>query len=175
MQTTEINITDKTNTGINAQVTRTCSSWRIRIISDKENGETKTPAYKTYLNLNVPSEHFLQTNTDLSRSYNKYDSLSLKIFGILDLFSIDDSLKTVIYNDFIRGLKVSSSKKITVEKTPEDSLLLKAVSSSHDYYLEVFFDSEEENGYEAYLNVYDNSNLLSFSTGNLITLFNSLS
>ncbi len=68
-------------------------------------------------------------------------------------------------------LVLTQSDKITFEKTPENSFLIKASLDVKDYFLAIYFDNEVPNGYECFLNVYKDKKYVSDFHGELDTVF----
>lgn len=87
----------------------------------------------------------------------------------------DDGINN-IHNQKIVGhltsfLVLTQSYKISFEKTPEDSYLVKANFDDKNYFLAIYFDEELQAGYECFLNVYQNKKHLFSYHGELESAF----
>ena len=63
------------------------------------------------------------------------------------------------------------SEKITLEKTPENSLLIKANYNNKQYFMGIYFDEDLAAGYECFLNVYENKKPILSTDGLLKDVF----
>jgi hypothetical protein len=74
---------------------------------------------------------------------------------------LNDAGINTIQNQKIVGhlasfLVLTQPYKISFERTPEDSYLVKANFDDKNYFLAIYFDADEKAGYDCFLNVYQN-------------------
>lgn len=111
---------------------------------------------------------FIQQSSEYIKKTIKYtDELS----KLLNDSQIALNLKQKIVANLVSFLVLTQSDKITFEKTPEDSLLVKANFNSRSYFLAIYFDYEIPCGYECFLNVYMDKKYISNFHGELDKVF----
>ncbi len=91
-----------------------------------------------------------QASNDIKKTI-KYTEDFAKILTKSDS---DINVKHKIVGNLVSFLVLTQSDKITFEKTPEESYLIKANFNNKNYFLAIYFDDELSDGYECFLNVY---------------------
>ena len=79
----------------------------------------------------------------------------------------DSIQRSSAFSEPIGLLLKNNCEKVSFEKTPDESLLIKAEMYGRNMYLEIFFDEEETKGYEAVLNLYEAQNHLFTKVGTI--------
>lgn len=86
----------------------------------------------------------------------------------------DSKVKKYITSTLVTYLILTQSEKITFEHTPEDSFLVKASYRAKNYFLAIYFDKEVSEGYECFLNIYNDKMYHSSFDGKLEKVFEEL-
>lgn len=129
-------------------------------IVHKTNYESNSTFYDTYSSIQRKSD-------DIKRTCQFTEALT----NLLKTDSTDNNLKQKITANLVSFLILTGSQKITFEKTPEDSYLVKADYRDSNYFLAIYFDKEISEGYECFLNVFKNQKYVANFQGELDTVF----
>lgn len=86
----------------------------------------------------------------------------------------NEDVRNYVLIESIKHIINSSLSNVVFEKTPDDSVLIKAKSGEYNFYLEVFEDEEAPLGHEAIINVYEKGKNVLLSSGLIEELFSKL-
>lgn len=86
-------------------------------------------------------------------------------------YPADSFIKEKIVAELVSFLIITKSTKITFERTPEDSFLIKSKFNNTDYFVAIYLDEEIQSGYECFLNMYNGKKSVGTFEGDLEEVF----